>query len=154
MTSATTLYVYRRVRMPAVAAAAAFDDLIAEATQPRGQFVAPTAVLKVRPPHDLPCHSPADALRAAEGRLSPFSGRGSLPVEVDLAPWSARETSIGIRPRGRLVPLADGRRQRRFVRLADAMALHLAGRLEAYATTWEREVVREAAALVRQAVGI
>jgi hypothetical protein len=151
----TTLYVFRRVRMPAGAAAAAFDELVADATpQPRPQFVAPAAVLQVRPPHDVPCRGPADAVRAAEGRLSPRSGRLPLAVEVELVPWSRRETSIGIRPRGRMVPLADGRRQRRFVRLADAMALHLAWRLEDHAATWEREVLREAAALVRQAVGI
>ena len=152
MTTTTTLYVSRRIRIPSFAAAAAFDELAA-ATSPTCEIVAPTAVLVMRCPLVAADDVPTLPVRATTGSLRPAAGWGSFPVEVDLVPWSSREAAVGVRPAGRWVPLTEGRRQHRFVRLADAMAAHVAGRLEARATAWELDVVREAAALLGTAVG-
>jgi hypothetical protein len=152
----TTLYVSRRVRVPPFAAAVALDDLFAATSEGRlpCPVVAPSAVLALRAPCLANERGPLLPLRTGIGRLRPARGWCSFEVEVDLSPWSRRQAEVGIRPVGRFPPRSDGGRQQRFVRLADAMTVALASRLEAIATAWEHDVVFEAAALVRTAVGI
>jgi hypothetical protein len=152
----TTLYVSRRVRIPSFAATVAFDDLWATRDESGAQspVVMPSAVLVWRGPYIVPGPDPTTPLRASIGWLRPSSGWGGFAVEVDLVPWSRREAEVGIRPRGRFGPFVEGRRQQRYVGLAGAMAEHLAARLEAVAARWERDVVTEATALLRTAVGI
>ena len=151
----TTLHLYRRVRIPPFAAAAAFDAFCRPATTPVPlcTLVAPSAVLTLAATEDVTGDGPSFALRSAIGRLRPASGWDRFAVEVDVTPWSRAETMIGLRPRGRLAPVSDGRRQQRYLGLADAMTEHLAARIACTVASWEHDVVAEAATLMRTAVG-
>jgi hypothetical protein len=152
----TTLYVSRRVPLPALAAAVAFDELCAPACglEPAAcTLVAPPARLRLRRPHGASGPDLLAPVRTSIGRLRRAPGGPGYAVEVGLTHWSAVGAEVGIRPRGGAAPLRDGRRQASYLALADRMVGHLAARLEAIAAGWEHDVVREAAALVRDRVG-
>jgi len=151
-----TLYVSRRVRIPAPASAIVFDALLAGADEGEGRpaIVTPTAVLVLGSARPVGAGSPTGPLRARAGHLRAPSGpRWSFPVDLELTPWSSRAAEVAVRPLARRAPVVDGRRQRRYLGLAAAVTDHVGERLEAAFAAWEHDVVREAAALVRPAVG-
>src|SRR5260221_1289334 len=99
-----TLHVSGVVALPPRTAAAAFDALV-------------------------PGAAPADfAIRRAYRRLA-ISRRIRVAVEVELMLWSRQSCEVGLRPLGRVVPIAGGWRHRHYLeaagletsRLADAM---------------------------------
>jgi hypothetical protein len=148
----TTLYVSRRVCLPPLVAATAFDVLHLAGADGGGSTTwtlgAPSAVLVLNGTKLLPDH-PTLALRQASGRLRAMSGRRSYPVEVEVAAWSGLRSEIGVRLVGRSVPLDDGWRQRRYLGLAHAAADHLADALQAVITALDDDVATEAAAVAR-----
>ncbi len=149
-----TMYVSRRVRIPSHATTIVFDGLLgADGTEGHRSVVAPPAVLVLCGAPPVAPGGPLVPLRARTGRLRSAPGWRWFPVELELVAWSGRVAELGVRPRGRTARLADGRRQRRYLDLAVAVADHLAAELEAAFAAWERDVVAEAAALVRPAVG-
>jgi hypothetical protein len=153
---APTLYVSRRVRIPAPASAIVFDALLAAADDGEGHptIGTPTAVLGLGAARPVGAVGPTAPLRARPGHLRSASGwRWPFPVDLELTPWSSRAAEVAVRPRARRAPVGDGPRQRRYLGLATAVVDHLAEALEASFAAWEHDVVREAAALVRPAVG-
>lgn len=73
---------------------------------------------------------PSDALRRWIGSIRAERWWISIPVEVELSPWSSRSCEIGIRPRSsRLCPLY-GAGRRRYLDLASRFAEHLAAELD------------------------
>ena len=145
----TSLYVSRRVRLPPIVAATAFDILRlagAEAGEPSMWTLAsPPALLVLNDMRLLP-DLPTLSLRQAPGRLRATSGRRSYPVELEVSAWSGWRSEIGVRLVGRSVPLDDGWRQRRYLDLAHAAADHLAVTFETVVDAWHDDVAREAAA--------
>jgi hypothetical protein len=63
-------------------------------------------------------HGPACALRRADAHLRRGRRRRLIAVELEMMPWSDRRCEIGIRPRGRKVPMTGGFAQRRYFALA------------------------------------
>ncbi len=145
----TTLYTSRRVCLPPVVAATAFDALrLAHVDSPRSpswSVVAPSAVL-VLDSAGLLLDDSALALRQVVGRLSGPAGRRGFPVEVEVTAWSRLRSEVGVRPVGRWVRLDDGWRQQRYLRLAHALADHIAAALEGVVATWGDERAAEALA--------
>ena len=147
----TTLHLFRRVRITPFAAATALDTLCNPAHRgvPPCTLVAPSAVLTLAASEGDTRGGTVFALRSVKGTLRPASAWDRFAVEIDVAPWSRAETMIGLRPRGRFAPVADGRRQARYLGLADTMTGHLAARITSIVASWEHDVVAEAAALMR-----
>ena len=132
--SVPTLYVARPLQLPPLTAQAAFDGRVertspAEAGLPWLVETASTRLRLLARPHGDQ-RGATWPLRRAPARLHDTRGRGAIPVEVEVAPWSAARCEIGIRPRGRTVPMTDGRRQRRYFALAVEAAEALAHVLE------------------------
>ena len=135
----TTIYVNQPLNLPPLTAGAAFDAVREAFALPNdpdewaietasGQLcVVGTGIANPRE---------VCLLRRAPGRLGRPAWPGSMPVEVELTQWSKRRCEIGIRPCGRLAPINDGRRQRRYVTLATEAAEELALRLEAVVDEW------------------
>ncbi len=142
----------RRVRIPSVAAATAFDELCQPAAEGRGARIDGSGAVLVVDRANA-AQGAALPLRSVGGRLRGMRGRRWFPVEVELAPWSHAEAQVGIRPLGRRVPMADGRAQHRYIALAFAIADHLAAEIEAAFAGWERDAVLEAAGLLGAPVG-
>ena len=145
----TSLYVSRRVCLPPIVAATAFDILRlagARADQPATWTLeTPSALLVLNDVRPLPDH-PTLPLRQAPGRLRSTSRRRSYPVEVEVTAWSGSRSEIGVRLVGRSVPLDDGWRQRRYLDVAHAAADHLAVTFETAVGAWHDDVAREALA--------
>ena len=132
--SVTTLYVARPLELPPLTAQAAFDGRVERTSPPQanGSWLVETASARL---HLLAgaYHDPPGVmwpLRRAPARLHDTRGKSGIPVEVEVAPWSAARCEIGIRPRDRTVPMTDGRRQRRYFALAVEAAEALAHVLE------------------------
>jgi hypothetical protein len=153
----TTLYTSRPVGVPPVAAARAFDALRMANTSTNDPVtwtvVAPSATLVLKGAGLTTLEGPIAPLRQVPGRLQAPSGLRSFGVEVDLFAWSHLRSEIGVRPRGRAVPIVEGYGQRRYLGLAAPMAEHLAAAVEAVIGGWQQEVLTEAAVLLRTAVG-
>lgn len=149
----TSLYVSRRVCLPPIVAATAFDILRlagARADQPATWTLeTPSALLVLNDVRHLPDH-PTLPLRQAPGRLRSTSRRRSYPVEVEVTAWSGSRSEIGVRLVGRSVPLDDGWRQRRYLDLAHATADHLAVTFDTLVGAWTEEVARETVAQAAQ----
>ena len=132
--SVTTLYVARPLELPPLTAQAAFDGRV-ERTSPAQAglpWLVETASARLRllagAYHDPP--GVMWPLRRVPARLHDTRGKSGIPVEVEVASWSAARCEIGIRPRDRTVPMTDGRRQRRYFALAVEAAEGLAHVLE------------------------
>jgi hypothetical protein len=151
----TTLYVSRRVCLPPLVAATAFDVVHlahADGGDSSGWTIAAgSAQLALDGTNLVPDH-PALPLRQAAGRLRGVPGYRSFPVELEVTPWSTTFSEVGVRAVGRSVPAEDGRRQRRYLELAGAAVDHVAVLLEAVAA-WDHDVLREAVGLARAAAG-
>ena len=147
--TAPTLYVSRRVWLPPIVAATAFDVLHLAAAEHGDPTMwtleSPRALLVLNEMRLLPDY-PTLPLRQAPGRLRATSGRRSYPVELQVTAWSGSRTEIGVRTVGRSIPLDDGWRQRRYLDLAHAVADHLALTFEATVGAWDDDVAREAVA--------
>ena len=149
--TAPTLHVSRRVCLPPIVAATAFDVLhLAGAGHGEptiSTLESPTALLVLSDMRLLPDH-PTLPLRQALGRLRATTGWRSYRVEVEVTAWSGSRSEIGVRPVGRSMPLEAGRRQRRYLDLAHAVADHLAVAVESVVGASEHDVAREAMAQV------
>jgi hypothetical protein len=150
----TTLYVSRRVCLPPLVAATAFDVVyLAHADggdSSSWTIAAGSAQLALNGTNLVPDH-PALPLRQAAGRLRGGPGHRWFSVVLEVTPWSTLMSEVGVRAFGRSVPVEDGPRQRRYLDLAGAAVDHVAVLFEAVAA-WDRDVVREAVGLAR-AVG-
>jgi hypothetical protein len=144
-----SLYVSRRVCLPPIVAATAFDILrlaAADCDEPSTwSLESPPALLVLNDMRLLP-DDPTFPLRQVPGRLRATSGRRSYPVELEVTAWSGSRSEIAVRLVGRSVPLDDGWRQRRYLDLAHAAADHLAVTFETVVGAWHDDVAREAVA--------
>jgi hypothetical protein len=135
-----TLYVNRRLRIPPLTAQAAFDAHLegAPIRSSRSRCVADTASgeLQIDRAFITNGSDPRFTLRQAPGHLVRGPGLARIAIEVEVTAWSDSCCEIGIRPRSRLIPLAEGRRQNRYLQFAAMAADELALRLETVVNTW------------------
>ena|SRR5437660_6068537 len=143
----STLYVSRPLDLPPMTAVAAFDAhrdaLCIGETDERGAIETPGAKLRFTPSYAREQSWPDAALRRTSGRLHNIRMLVSFPVEVELSAWSATRCEIGIRPRGRTVPITDGWLQRRYIALAVDAAEGLADAIERQIDDWLRAQLRD-----------
>ena len=100
----TGWYVSRTIDVPVETAVATFDRLVAtgdEVSAAAPLVLAPTAVSISYTPY------PGAPRRCVHGRLRTRGALRSTPVEVELTPWDARRSTIGVRPTRR--PPRDAR---------------------------------------------
>jgi len=91
----TTWYVSRRVALPLGHAAAALDDLVDQRCRGAdpSSSIDLTATLRAEPTWSLP-----GTARLLRGRLRLPRSRRAVRVELELAPWSASRSELGLRP--------------------------------------------------------
>jgi hypothetical protein len=135
-----TLYVNRPLRIPPLTAQTAFDHLLKGAPLRGGRrrCVAETASGELQIDHGCVTNGidPRFTLRQAPGRLVRGPGLARMDVEVEVTAWSDSRCEIGIRPHTRLVPMAEGRRQNRYLQVGASAADELVLRLETVVNTW------------------
>lgn len=135
-----TLYVARPLDLPPLTAQAAFD---AQGDRlPRKDSLAGWAIetesseLRIFGSGVVARHGPACALRRVDGQLHWGRKRRPIAIELEVVPWSDTRCQIGIRPRGRQVPMTDGLARRRYFALASNAAQGLACALESQVEEW------------------
>jgi hypothetical protein len=137
-----TLYVAHHLELPPMTAVAAFDAHRDAAsigqTDERGVGETPGAKLRLTGSCAPERSRPYTALRRTSGRLCHRRTLVSFPVEIEVSPWSGMRCEIGIRPRGRTVPMTDGWLRRRYLALAVDAAERLAHALERQVEDWMR----------------
>jgi hypothetical protein len=130
----SSLYVARPLALPPLTALAAFnahrDAVCAGETAKRYLVETPGAKLRFIGSCAPERSWPSVALRRAFGRLHHGRTLVSFPVEVEISRWSATRCEIGIRPRGRTVPMTDSWLQRRYIALSEDAVEGLAHALE------------------------
>lgn len=139
-----TLYVARRLDLPPLTAQAAFDahrganggDASTVIETPTTQLWLEGAGLVDRVCRCAP-------LRQVPGRLRRRAALVSVPVEVEVTPWSDMQCEVGMRPCRRTVPLADCRRQRRYLDLAVEAVEGLVQMLENRVDDWMLTVLAD-----------
>lgn len=136
----STLYVSRALDLPPLTAQAALDAHREATTleQRRGTWVlqTPSTVLRLVGTDVVGRCGRSGPLREARGRLRHKEGLVSIAVEVELTPWSDTRCEIGIRPEGRMIPLTDCYRLRRYVAMAVEAAEGLVSVLTDRVETW------------------
>jgi hypothetical protein len=129
-----SLYVARRLDLPPLTALAAFnahrDAACADESAKPYLVETPGAKLRFIGSCAPERSWPSAALRRALGRLHHGRTLVSFPVEIEVSRWSATRCEIGIRPRGRTVPMTDSWLQRRYIALSEDAAKGLARALE------------------------
>jgi hypothetical protein len=130
----SSLYVASPLHLPPLTALAAFnaqrDAACAGESANRYLVETPVARLRFIGSCALERTWPSAPLRRAFGRLHHGWMPVSFPVEVEVSRWSAARCEIGIRPRGRTVPMTDGWLHRRYIALSEDAAEGLAHALE------------------------
>jgi hypothetical protein len=139
----STLYVSQPLNLPPRTAQAAFDTLhetsAADTASDRWIFGTDSGELRLQGTGVTDSPGAMWALRRAPGHLHRQGGLTRLAIELELTPWSKRRCEIGIRHCGRLAPITESRRQRRYVVLAAEVAEGLALRLETLVESWISE---------------
>jgi hypothetical protein len=116
-----SLYVARPLHLPPLTAQAVFDmhqnESVAD-TKGSWEIEMARTELRLTSTGEVLRRGATSPLRQVSGRLYPRDGFLGIPVELEVASWSDSRCEIGIRPRGRMVSLSDGRYQRRYLALA------------------------------------
>jgi hypothetical protein len=143
----STLYVARPLDLPPMTAVAAFDahrdSASISETDKLCAGATPGAKLRFIASCGREQSWPYQALRCTSGRLHHRRTLVSFPVEVEVSPWSATRSEVGIRPRGRTVPVTDCWLQRRYIALAVGAAEELVHALERQVDDWLRAQLRD-----------
>jgi hypothetical protein len=151
----TTLYVNQRLNLPPLTAQAAFDAVGRTSALPRApdNWIIKTTLseLLVMGTGLVVQQGTLSALRRASARLRPAGRLGSGALEVEVTPWSKLRCEVGIRPFGRIAPVTEGWRQRRYLAAAVEAAEELALRLEAVV---EDRMAEQLVASARHLVGL
>jgi hypothetical protein len=139
----STLYVGQPLNLPPLTAQAAFDTLheTCAVDTAADRWIFETAVGELRLQGAGVTDGPGAmwVLRRAPGQLHRRGGLSRLAIELELTPWSKCRCEIGIRHCGRVAPMTEGPRQRRYVALAADIAEGLAIRLETLVDSWTSE---------------
>ena len=130
-----TPYVGVRVLVPPLAAQAALDTYRGKSTK---AFVGGVCWAVTCGPVTLALegsgvirrYRASDALRRWVGRIRSERWWISIPVELELSPWSSRCCEIGIRPRSSRFRSLYGASRRHYLELANRLAEHLGAELD------------------------
>jgi hypothetical protein len=140
----TSLYVSAMVELPPLTASAAFDATRVAPFPNRDSgpgsgcwvVVASGGTLEVQAESQPPRTTRLCAYRRAFGRMTTAGGWWSVPIEVELSPWSSHRCSVGIRPSGPRPGMQPSRLQDRYFEAAVTTASELAGQLERHVARW------------------
>jgi hypothetical protein len=124
-----SMYISRVADLPPSLADVAFADRVRRAD---GHLAVPSGTFRVDAvlPRPQPCTNTLLPLQRVRGRLQRGGLGVSIPVELELTPWSNARTDVGLRYMGRRIP--GGRARSRYFAIGSEVVELLVAALEVW----------------------